>query len=145
MIGSKAIIIPGPRKCGTSTLFKLLKDHPQIDCPYIKEPHFFTLTQKIINDNISWYQDLYPHKLNKPFLDGSTLYFSSNRAKENIKKYMDNPLIIIILRDPAKRVYSSYLHMVKKVPKPELRDFKKILKKIEGVQKFKLLIQRIEF
>src|SRR5207237_4006423 len=35
------VFIVGAPRCGTTTLSRLLKDHPSIRFPAIKEPHFF--------------------------------------------------------------------------------------------------------
>ncbi len=132
MIDREAIIIPGPRKCGTTTLFQMLKRHPSIDSAKIKEPQFLALDSNTVQENLSWYKSLFSNNQDKMMLDASTLYFSSDRAIKNIKNVFSDVKIIIILRDPAKRAYSAFWHMKKKVPPKEKREFDDIIKDIEG-------------
>jgi len=129
----RAIIIPGPRRCGTTTLFKIVNRLPVVESPKIKEPCFFLLDQETIEKNFSWYMDLYSND-RKYLLDGSTLYFSSIRVFKNIKKYLDEVKILIILRDPVKRAYSSFWLMKSMVPTKEKRNFKKIISNLNGPQ-----------
>jgi len=132
LIDRKAIIIPGPRKCGTTTLFQMLKKHPSVDSSVIKEPQFLALDSDTVQNNIDWYQSLFSNNKDKIMLDGSTLYFSSKRAIANIKSVFKDVKIIIMLRDPAKRAYSAFWHMKKKHPPKERRDFEELLDNIEG-------------
>lgn len=138
MKNQNAIIIPGPRKCGSTTLFEILDKHPQINSPLIKEPHYFMLNWETIKENINWYKGLYDNHYDKKILDASALYFSSDRALKNIKNFFNKTKILIILRDPAKRAYSAYWHMRKKVPTTEKRSFKYILGKIVGPENKKI-------
>jgi hypothetical protein len=100
----------------------------------------FALPKKTITENLSWYDNLFlKNKNNNYILDGSTLYFHSKCAPKNIKEFIKEPKILIILRDPAKRAYSAYLHMKKNIPNPEKRSFDSIDVDINGDSKKTLI------
>jgi len=132
IIQRKAIIIPGVQKGGTTTLFELLSNHSKVDSSNIKEGQFFALEKQTIENNLFWYKNRYSNDKNKWIIDASTFYFQSRRTPHFIKTYIKKPKTIIILRDPVKRAYSGYLHMNKKIKYADKRDFKKIVKKLQG-------------
>lgn len=125
-----AIIIPGAQKSGTTTLFKMLAKHSQVDRPALKEPQFFALHPDEIENKFSWYEELFSGPKSKTLLDASAFYLSSARAPAMIKRYIADPRILIILRDPAQRAYSGYLHMSTKEPPAERRSFDRILEAV---------------
>ena len=107
-----ALFIIGTRKSGTTSLYDLLKKHSKYSTSAFKETQFFTLPKEIIQNNIQWYLAQFEHPNN--ILEASTLYYIFNKSLENIYEFVDNPKFIIIIRDPAKRAYSSYNHIIKK-------------------------------
>lgn len=119
-------LIVGAAKAGTTSLFHYLNSHPQVFIPEIKECRFFSempgnfkgvgaaFQNDVIND-IDNYQKLFePGKKLKVRGDISNDYlFYHRRSTENIKKYLNKDVkIIIILRNPVDRAYSNYLHHV---------------------------------
>jgi hypothetical protein len=125
------IIIPGAQKSGTSTIFEVLCQHSAVRRPKLKEPQFFALTERTVERWFPWYAQEYlsqPHTIS---IDASTFYLPSPQTPELLFRYVPNSKIIIILRDPAKRAYSSYLHMHKKYPCADRRKFTQIVSAIE--------------
>lgn len=122
-----AIIVPGAQKSGTTTLFKMLAAHSRVDRSGLKEPQFFALPPEEIEKKFSWYENLFSHEDGTILLDASTFYFRSAAAPAMIRKYIAEPRIVILLRDPAQRAYSSYLHMLTREPPAERRDFEAVL------------------
>jgi hypothetical protein len=107
-------IIIGAAKCGTSSLFKYLSEHPQILPPHKKELNFFT--PENFNKGINWYLSQFPAIADEPdFLTGeaSPAYFNSPIAIENIPKLFPETKIILLLRNPVDRAISLYYHNVK--------------------------------
>ena len=137
MINKEIIIIPGAPKSGSTTLYKMLAKHSKISSSKIKEPKFFLLPEKLIKENTNWYLEHFTDK-NKILLDASTNYFYNNKTASLIKKYVKNPKIIFIIRDPAKRTHSHYLNMLKRTPKGETRDFDRILSEVKGPEPAKI-------
>jgi hypothetical protein len=107
-------IIPGGMKCGTSTLARILRDHPDIDFSRPKEPHFFSKSG-------DWRKELasYESCFNKPSAkirgEGSTSYtmypwFNFN-IWEDIFAYNPSMKFIYLVRNPVDRVISHYMHV----------------------------------
>lgn len=130
-----AVIVPGAQKSGTTTLFKMLAQHSRVDRPALKEPQFFSLDQEEIEKNLSWYKGLFSKGDGTVLLDASTHYLVSATAPAAIKKYIAEPRIVIILRDPVQRAYSSYLHMHTKQSPADRRRFESILAAVEDAAK----------
>ena len=114
LVNKKNLFIVGAPKAGTTYLFNLLSDHPDISPSKVKEPHYFdeiipsgrTTVIKSKKD----YQSLFSCSANEKIqmeATASYLYFSSSAGK--IFDY--NPLskIVIMLRHPVDRAYSHYL------------------------------------
>jgi hypothetical protein len=135
MVNKKGIIIPGARKAGTSSLYNLLIKNEKICIPSSKETQYFSLDKKIIERNKKWYLKSRNIKNNeeKYWIDASTFYLFDEKAPEKIKYYVDNPKIIIVLRDRAERTYSAFLEMEKKVSEPEKRDFSRLVGNLSPV------------
>jgi hypothetical protein len=132
IFNTKPIIIAGVRKCGTTSLFHMVSSHKNIAKPPIKENQFFSLEENIIERNFRHYQELYEIKGEEYFIDSSTFYFSTKNTPILLKKYLNMPKILIIIRDPAKRTYSAYLHMKSKIPQTERRSFNYIINNIDN-------------
>ncbi len=103
----------GAGKSGTSSIFNVLKLHPGIFLPDIKEPNFFNDSrlrpeQKHISQEkyIALYKKAEDHQLLGDF---STRYFICSQAPQNIFMANKNAKILIILRDPLERAYSDFL------------------------------------
>lgn len=103
----------GGQKCGTSSLYNWLGQHPGIEAPKeIKDYHFFSkdeLFKKKYKHINSFYQN------RKAYIN---LYASVNylyyydKVAERIHKYNPNSKIIICLRNPVDRAISAYKYMV---------------------------------
>lgn len=111
-IKKPTFIIVGTAKAGTTSLYDTLKKHPDIFLPNVKEPHFFSG----INTPASiktWdkYIKLFDNVKNETVIgEASVSYLASYTiAIPQIKQYLGDPKIIIILRNPVDRAYSDYL------------------------------------
>ncbi len=124
------ILILGAPKCGTSSLYEYLKEHPQIFLPLRKELHFFSrhTISKYINgpgDNINLQKICFSFEdytsffeaadENKIIAEVSTSYFfKADEYLDEIKTALPSlRKIIIVLRNPVKRMYSNYMHQVR--------------------------------
>ncbi len=105
------LIIPGFPKCGTTSLHMYLDLHPYICMSKNKEPHFFSH-----NDYYSlgtkWYDTLFDQSKGtggiKYFGEASTSYCYDEIALKRIKSRIEEPKIIILMRDPLNRLVSHY-------------------------------------
>ena len=120
-------LVIGAAKAGTSSLYHYLKQHPQIYMSSEKEPRFFALEgEKLefggpaqgINQgsvtSLEAYCQLFEGVTDQIAIgEASTLYLSSPKAPQRIKHYLPNAKLIAVLRDPAERAFSSYMHLVR--------------------------------
>lgn len=116
-------LIVGTARAGTTSLHEVLGAHPEIFMPLQKEPCFFTFagrqpefkdTRHRYTTTSEEYLDLFRNHGEKVLGESSTpyLYFYSDTIR-NIKQlvpHADDIKILIVLRDPAERAYSQYMH-----------------------------------
>lgn len=114
----------GTPKAGTTSLYYSLIQHPEIFMSYVKEPNFFLAQSSKINRHsikgIDWinkhddYCELFRKgKGKKAIGEASVSYLYNHKiAVPGIKKYLGDPKIIIMLRDPVERTFSAYSHWV---------------------------------
>ena len=114
------VIIIGAMKCGTSSLFNYLAQHPQISACSRKEPNFFCTTHNF-DRGFEFYQNLWDWDNNqhKIALEATTNYtkftnYNYMNAAENIaqiqKSTNANFKFIYIMRNPLDRIESHYTH-----------------------------------
>jgi hypothetical protein len=106
---AKFVIIGGAPKTGTSSVFKYLSDHRDINPSKVKETGFF------LSDDATLSIESYKEQFTLPdadkiFLEASTAYLgSSKNVPEKIRETLGNNVnIIFILRDPIERLYSYF-------------------------------------
>lgn len=130
MIPLRNIFIAGAAKAGTTALYYLLNQHPEICFPVVKEPNYFSnrdSDQDIVKpgagpgdrsttwtDSPDAYHRLYHCDENHRYrLDASVSYLYSTRAAYYISKYDPDAKILIVLRNPADRAWSHYKHLIR--------------------------------
>jgi hypothetical protein len=103
-------VIIGAQKSGTTTLFKLLKQHCKIYLPPEKEVPFFGKKERE-EKGWSWYLKEFYAQANEDVLWGSITPQYMCYPDVAVKIYAMNPSIkiIAILRDPYERAFSHYL------------------------------------
>ena len=107
-------IIIGSEKCGTTTLYYYLTQHPAIISSSTKEVHYFDTNYH----GLWWYRSHFPTIFYKFFL---RIFNKKIVAGEATPYYIYHPLVakrifndlpkiklIVILRDPISRAYSQY-------------------------------------
>jgi hypothetical protein len=114
--------IVGAQKAGTTSLYHYLDQHPQIYMSPRKEPHFFEGMHSefrrpgLRNTPVSGfaeYQALFEGVSGERAIgEASASYLYSLRAPGLIKSSVPDARIIAVLRNPADRAYSNYLHCV---------------------------------
>ena len=124
-------LVVGAAKCGTTSLFDILKQSPEIYIPQMKECRFFSqmprnfkggMAAKFQNEgprDLGEYLSLYESSTSLISGDLSNDYFYYyQKTIENIHSVYNScgqrlPKIIIILRNPVDRVISMYNHTVR--------------------------------
>ena len=123
--------IVGAPKCGTTSIYSYLSQHPQVFMSKFKEPHFFgkdlTRKGKLYNFNEESYIRLFKNSnYFKVKGEASTFYLYSKEAAKEIHSFNPNSKILILLREPTEMVYSmhsQYIHSQNE----DVLDFKKAL------------------
>ncbi len=133
--------IVGAPRCGTSTLYSYLSNHPSIFMPAEKEPMFFSSWKRepivdilpprmpmkwVIRDFEEYLALFHPALENQARGEASTWYLSDHKhVLANMTSLYGDRLsdvsIIIALRNPADRAWSQYLQ--KRSERRESMDF----------------------
>lgn len=104
--------ILGAPKCGTSTLYELLRKHPNIYLPETKvEPHFFATDIALHrrHADLDSYLSLFCGAPEGSQIgEASTWYLFSKRALENILDFEPNARMIALLRNPTDMAASMH-------------------------------------
>lgn len=99
-------IIIGGGKCGTTSLYQYLGNHPRMLLPHKKELNFFT---KNFQYGVNWYLAQFPAITDRPkFLTGeaSTSYLDLPMAAKRIFQLFPEIKLIVLLRNPRERAVS---------------------------------------
>ena len=109
-----SFLVIGAQKCGTTSLFNYLLQHPSIRAPVKKEVGYFSSN---FNKGIEWYQSFFPiawHQ-DRQYLTGeaSTGYIYHPHAPYRIANTIPQVKLIALLRNPVDRAYSHYHHTVR--------------------------------
>ena len=120
------LFIVGQPKSGTTALHQFLGQHPEIYMSSIKEPHFFCSDFHLESDRAYGKKRFFDFRSESAYLqlfnkagqakvigESSTNYLYSQVAAEKIYNFNPDAKIIIILREPAKFIYSLHSHYVK--------------------------------
>ncbi|OGF53201.1 MAG: sulfotransferase [Candidatus Fraserbacteria bacterium RBG_16_55_9] len=122
-------LVIGAAKCGTTSLYQYLKQHPQIYVTPIKETNFFALDgQQLdfrgpgdqeakcrfsITDVETYRAQFQGVTTEKALGEVCPAYLYSPRAPERIQHHVPHAKLIAVLRNPVERAYSSYLMAVR--------------------------------
>lgn len=105
-------VIIWAQKCGTTSLYKYLKDHPGVASPQKKETQFFTWHYQ---RGIRWYLAHFPIWRKGRMVGEATPYYLYHPlVAKRMKKHFPKIKIIVMLRDPVRRAYSEYKMAVEK-------------------------------
>lgn len=103
----------GAPKSGTTTLYDILKQHPDVYVPSFKEPHFFD-KEESYKKGMEWYLNQYFAQVQQEKAIGEFTpgYLIDDYAPARILNDCSNieMKFIVILRNPIDRAFSQYLH-----------------------------------
>ena len=125
-------LVIGAKRCGTTSLYQHLPEHPCISKSPYDNMGFF-------NDNfhlgVNWYKSFFPttftrNKIKSKFgdflaFDVTTKYMEEESTANNVYQTKPNMKIIIILRNPVDRAYSQYHLSVRQTA--ERRSFEDVV------------------
>jgi hypothetical protein len=127
------VLIIGAVKCGTTSLYNYLVQHPQIAACRTKESHFFS-DPKLFSNGFDYYQNLWDWNpdIHKFALEATPNYtritnFNLLKAVENIYKIQKtnkvNFKFIYLMRNPLDRIESHYNHIEACQQEPNKKPF----------------------
>jgi hypothetical protein len=122
----------GAGKSGTTAINQIIQEHPEVYMSPVKEPNYFALDgeTKITGydsedpdgfqhypQSITRYEDylaLFSDVGNEKIIgDCSNMYQYSKKAADNIKRVIPKVKLLGVFRNPAERLYSRYLHLLR--------------------------------
>ncbi|MGF1588757.1 MAG: sulfotransferase domain-containing protein [Pleurocapsa sp.] len=120
-------IIIGAAKCGTSSLYKYLTQHPKIKSAFQKEPSFFNT---YFDKGLTWYRSNFPIQ-RQNFITGeaSPGYFYYPPAPQRIAKLIPAVKLIVLLRNPVDRACSLYYYNLKHLGDKDEFPFEEAIRK----------------
>ncbi|MGL5829908.1 MAG: sulfotransferase family protein [Angustibacter sp.] len=103
-------LLLGASRCGTTSLFRALTQHPQIlRPPANKGVRYFDLNY---HRGWSWYRGHFPldRKSNRRTFEASGYYIFHPLAAERIARDLPQAKLVVMLRDPVERAFSAWKH-----------------------------------
>ena len=118
-------IIIGSMKCGTTSLYYDICEHPCVSAAAYDEIGFFDSNFHL---GLNWYRSMFPRKKQIEDVrrkegtaitgEDTPFYFWNPTAAKRIKKLLPNIKLISILRNPIDRAYSEYQELVSRESNP---------------------------
>ena len=111
-----SFLIIGAAKCGTTSLYNYLIQHPKIAASSKKEIHYFDYR---FDQGVRWYRSFFAigsasSEGNSPVTgEASPTYLYHPHAAARAKQLLPDALIICMLRNPVDRAISSYHNQVR--------------------------------
>ena len=121
-------LIAGAAKSGTTALYHYLKQHPDVYMSPQKETNFFAFEGQEVSfrgpgdegtsGSAITSRDAYERQFDavaaeSAIGEASPWYLYSPRAAANIRRHLPSAKLIVVLRNPVDRAFSSYLHVVR--------------------------------
>ena len=110
-------LIIGAQRCGTTSMFKTLAQHPDVARPFLRKGiHYF---DKNYERTFDWYRGHFPLKAaararrrgRAPHTGESSPYYMFHpHAVDRIAEDLPNVRLLMLVRDPVERAYSAHAH-----------------------------------
>lgn len=105
-------LIIGAGRSGTTTLFACLKAHQEVCFSTIKEVHYFSIND-LYSRGENYFHSFFRRCHGEPVIASADTYLlMDHEAISRIYAYNPKMKIIVMLRDPVSRAYSSYNYSV---------------------------------
>lgn len=108
-------LIVGAAKCGTTSLYEYLRQHPEVFMPRRKEPNFFAGPSHGNRTTEAEYRALFADATSaKAVGEASVAYLYDPGSPRRIFEYLGpETRIVIMLRNPVDMVHALWGHMVR--------------------------------
>ena len=111
------LFVVGAHRAGTTSLWDYLNQHPQIFMSRLKEPHFFATKKPavvpVVSDEASYLRLFASARPGQLRGEASPSYLRDRAARDAIARVRPDARIVVALRDPVARAYSSYWHSIR--------------------------------
>jgi hypothetical protein len=104
--------ILGAGRSGTTTLYNVLKDHPQVFLPTPKEPTFFSEPFQVIRTPIRYASLFADADRYAAVGDASHAHLSHPDAAATIRAFFPDAKFVVTFRNPADRALAMYSYML---------------------------------
>lgn len=113
------LLIAGGQRCGTTSMYRALSQHPGILKPVLRKGvHYFDVAY---DRDMAWYRSHFPLKATAKFasrrvghdpltFESSPYYLFHPLAPRRIGTDLPGVKVIVLVRDPAERAYSAHAH-----------------------------------
>jgi hypothetical protein len=126
----REILIVGAMKCGTTSLFQYLRQHPGVIAAPLKELHFF--------DTEGWFADpaaaraayaaRFADAVDRTWLEATPSYLYRPDLIPRLTQVLTDPLLVIAVREPVGRLVSLFRHHRRNARFPESLNFTEFLR-----------------
>ncbi len=118
-------VVCGVPRCGTTSVYRYLEQHPQVDVGRLKESNFLSWPgAEVARRDLPWmrfpvtslaeYESLFGGGAGVAPVDVSPSCFHSPTSIERIRAFVPDAGLMVVLRDPVARAYSAYLNRLRK-------------------------------
>jgi hypothetical protein len=115
-----AVVIVGAQRCGTTTLYSALSEHPGLLRAARKEVHYFDVAYE---RGLAWYQAHFPLTARARWIkrttgispiafEASPYYMFHPLACERLARDLPDAKLLVLIRDPVERAHSAHAHEV---------------------------------
>ncbi|KAJ8601246.1 hypothetical protein CTAYLR_003253 [Chrysophaeum taylorii] len=114
-----SFLIIGVGKCGTSSLYYYLTDHPSVKAAAQKQIQWFDHQYSASRFN-AYLDRSFPHHMEPGEMTGeaSPGYAQYSEVPVRVAKHLPETRVLVIVRDPAERAYSAYHYNYLNVVRP---------------------------
>lgn len=106
-----SFMILGTQRGGTSSLYKYLEGHPDLDASIRKETEYFS---RRFSESEGWYRAHFGFAIGvgrRLAFEATPDYLFYPRTPERVAEHLPDGRFVVLLRDPVERAYSHYRHM----------------------------------
>lgn len=114
-------IVPGEMRCGTTTLWSLLSQHPKVFSPEHKELHFFSSYNPLLRDGsldeaarADYFRRFAEARADQVCGEATPTYLFDAGACARMATLLPDLRLVVMLRDPVARAWSHYWHQVRR-------------------------------
>jgi len=106
-----SFLIIGGQRCGTTSLYRYLCEHPDVVEPIGKELHYFSYKY---TKSTPWYQSHFPRMgpSSQQTFEATPYYLFHPAAPGRVHSLLPAARLVVLLRNPVDRAFSHYQHNV---------------------------------